>query len=148
LGRGALLPEAAAFLKSDPGTRLEWLENLSGVQLEGAIVMTYFLRPSTVSPSDAQPLILRVSARLASPAKEVDVPSVAGVWAMAAPFEAEIQELFGVRFLGADGRPAHEAGIRLPRDWNGFPLRKNYVFPTQFLGIAHARRPRGPEGNA
>jgi NADH-quinone oxidoreductase subunit C len=142
------LPEIASFLKNEPDVKLDWLENLSGIQLDGAIVLTYFLRSSQQTPSRDPGLILRVSLEPSGPAKEVEVPSVTRSWAMAAPFEAEIQELFGVRFLDADGRPAHEAGIRLPRDWNGYPLRKSYVFPTRFLGIPHARRNRAPEGNA
>jgi NADH-quinone oxidoreductase subunit C len=141
------LPEIAAFLKNDPDIKLDWVENLSGIQLDDAIVLTYFLRTSSLGHE--QTLILRVSLALAAPAKEVEAPSVARTWAMAAHFEAEIQELFGVRFVGAQDRPAHGPGIRLPMEWNGFPLRKSYVFPTQFLGISHVRRPqKGPEGNA
>jgi Ni,Fe-hydrogenase III component G len=147
------LPEIARFLKNEVGIRFDWLENLSAIQMDGAIALTYFLRVSDfVSESDPAArggaLILRVSVELEGPAKEVDVPSVARTWAMAAPFEAEIQELFGVRFMDADGRPAHAPGIRLPRGWNGFPLRKTYVFPTRFLGITHVRRSHFPEGNA
>ena len=36
---------------------------------------------------------------------------------------------------------------RLPKGWNGYPLRKSYVFPTEFLGIPHSRN-RGQAGGS
>jgi Ni,Fe-hydrogenase III component G len=141
------LPEVAAFLSQDPEVALDWLENLSAIELDKAIVLTYFLRSSSRAEK-ADALILRCSLEPSAPAKEVELPSVARSWAMAAPFEAEIQEMFGVRFLGRDGKPAHAGPGLLPKGWHGFPLRKTYVFPAEFLGIPHLRRPMPPEGNA
>lgn len=138
------LPEIASFLKNDPDIALDWLENLSAIQMDEAIVLTYFLRSSTRGHT----LILRGSLEPASPSKEVKLPSLAGCWTMAAPFESEIQELFGVRFMDARGAPIYEVGNRLPKGWNGFPMRKNYVFPTEFLGVPHSRRATMTEGNA
>lgn len=138
------LPEIAAFLKSDPRISLDWLENFSAIQMDEAIVLTYFLRSSAHDHN----LIVRASVEPPSPSKEVEAPSVARTWAMATPFEAEIQELFGVRFVDPQGQPAYPGEHRLPKGWNGFPLRKSYVFPTRFLGIIHARRVPNREGNA
>lgn len=137
------LPEVASFLKNDPEIALDWLENLSAIQMDDAIVVTYFVRSSAQGHS----LILRGSLEPAGPAKEVDLPSVARSWAMAAPFEAEIQELFGVRFLDAGGKKAYESGSLLPKNWHGYPMRKSYVFPSQFLGVPHVRKPSSREGN-
>ena len=136
-----LLPQVAAVLKTTPGIGLDWLENLSAMQMDEALVVTYFLRSTT---SSKQFLILRVSTVPASASREVDLPSVSGVWATATPFEIEIQELFGIRFLSADGKQSHASSQRLPKNWNGFPLRKSYVFPSSFLGISHSR----PEADA
>ena len=131
-----LLPQVASYLKAESHAALDWLENLSAMQMDEALVVTYFLR-STANLK--QFLILRVSLVPASESREVELPSVAGTWAMATPFEVEIQELFGIRFLGADGTQAHASSQTLPKNWNGFPLRKSYVFPFQFLGISHSR---------
>jgi NADH:ubiquinone oxidoreductase subunit C len=120
----------------EAGIGLDWLENLSAMQMDEALVVTYFLRSTT---SSKQFLILRVSIVPASASREVELPSVAGVWAPATPFEVEIQELFGIRFLNADGKQSHASSQRLPKNWNGFPLRKSYVFPSSFLGISHSR---------
>lgn len=138
------LPEVASFLKNDPEIALDWLENLSAIQMDEAIVVTYFVRSSVHGHS----LILRGSLEPAGPSKEVDLPSVARSWAMAAPFEAEIQELFGVCFLDAQGAKVYEGGGRLPKNWHGYPMRKSYVFPSGFLGVSHTRRPTSRGGNA
>ena len=133
---------AAGFLKDDPEVRLEWLENMSAIQMDGALVVTYFLR-SYVSKAS---LMIRASLEPAGPSKDVSLASVSSIWAMASAFEFEIQELFGIRFEGlAQGGVI---GQRLPKNWNGFPLRKTYVFPTEFLGIPHARKNAPREGNA
>jgi NADH:ubiquinone oxidoreductase subunit C len=138
------LPRIAAFLKADAEIGLDWLENLSAIQMDESLVVTYFLR----STKQSHTLILRVSVVPASAAREADLPSVAGTWAMATPFEIEIQELFGIRFTTVDGGAAHDFSQRLPKGWNGYPLRKSYVFPTEFLGIAHSRKAPVTGGNA
>jgi NADH:ubiquinone oxidoreductase subunit C len=137
------LAQVAAFLKDEPAIALDWVENLSAIQLDQALVATYFLR-SSIHPHT---LILRISIVPESQAKEVQLPTVTASWQMAEPFEIEIQELFGMRFTDAEGRPAHVGAQRLPKGWNGFPLRKNYVFPTQFLGIPHSRKSLGAGGS-
>jgi NADH:ubiquinone oxidoreductase subunit C len=138
-----LLADLASKLKADPGTALDWLENLSAIQMDEALVVTYFLRSTTQKST----LILRVSLVPQSASREVELPSVAQIWSMATPFEIEIQELFGIRFLDSAAQPAHAVSQRLPKDWNGYPLRKGYVFPTQFLGIPHSRRTPVDGGN-
>ena len=144
------LPDIAAFLVADADIALDWLENLSAIQMDDAVVLTYFLRRSSGAegPAGTSTLILRASIELKGAAKEVTFQSVAKTWAMAAPFEAEIQEMFGVRFLDPRGEPAYQGPGKLPAGWTGFPLRKSYVFPSEFLGIQHARVPMAPEGEA
>jgi NADH-quinone oxidoreductase subunit C len=138
------MPEVASFLKSQPEIRMDWLENLSAIQMDKAIVVTYFLR----SFEGEGTLIVRASVEPPGAAREVELPSVARTWEMAAPFEKEIQDLFGVIFTGQDGKRVYPGTDRLPMGWNGFPLRKSYVFPSEFLGISHVRRRTSPEGNA
>lgn len=144
------LPEVAKFLCADPEIGLEWLENLSAIQMDDAIVLTYFLRTASASGGtrEESTLILRASVEPKGVTKDVAFPSVAQTWAMASPFEAEIQEMFGVRFLDLSDKPAYPGPGKLPSGWNGFPLRKTYVFPSEFLGIQHARVPVAPEGEA
>lgn len=118
----------------------EDLENLSMMQMEGTLVLTYFLLSR-----DRAGLVLRCSRKIEAHGREIDFDSVADLWRMAEPLEIETQELFGARFIACSGdrrgAPAWPGRRRLAEKWAGFPLRKEYMFPTEFLGIRHARKP-------
>ncbi len=129
------IAQVAEFLRSDPEIALDWLENLSAMQVDEALVLTYFLR----SVAKKHSLILRASIVPPSASGEAEIPSVARIWAMAEPIEAEIGELFGVRFTRSPGWARKASGRLLPEGWVGFPLRKNYVFPKEFGEVKHAR---------
>ena len=124
-------------LKKDTGLRFDWLENLTAMEINRSLVLSYFLRSSVTGDS----VILRLSVVPASPEAEVKAPSCTAIWPMARSFENEISDLYGVRF---DGNPLTERFL-MPQDWIGFPLRKAYVFPTEFLNISHIR-PAGHTG--
>ncbi len=123
-------------LKEDSEVRLDWLENLSVVEFEKVLVVSYFVR----SYSTDQNLVIRASAVPTSNSAEVLFPSVRMIWPMAEPMEKEAFEMFGVRFQldGEKDKNLDETRI-LPEDWKGFPLRKSYVFPKEYFGIAHVR---------
>jgi NADH:ubiquinone oxidoreductase subunit C len=109
---GKQLLTSAQALRDQAG--LDWLENLSAMQVDESLVFTYFVRKF----EEAETTILRVSIDLASFGDEyVELQSVTSVWPMAKPFESEISRLFGVKIDGKD--PV--------REWDGFPLRKNFV---------------------
>ena len=133
------LVEASGFLRSAPGLELDWLENLSVAHMDSGIQATYLLR-STQTVAMA---VLRVPMVIESQSKAVQLPSVASVWTMAKSFEIEAGELFGIDFVTVNGQAAYAPDQRLPKSWNGFPLRKTYVFPSEFLGIKHSRRDEG-----
>ena len=115
----ALLKVALA-LKEDPEWKLNWLENLSVVELEEVMVVTYFLR-STVN---SRTLVLRTSAVPSSPKAWVKFPSVSHIWSMSAPFEHEAKELFGIEFDGL--APAEFQAKVSEAGENEFPLRKKF----------------------
>ncbi|MGK5083596.1 NADH-quinone oxidoreductase subunit C [Bdellovibrionota bacterium FG-1] len=134
---GRLLVAVAAFLKNENRVALDWLENLSVIEVEETLVASYFLR----STSSALTVTLRVSAVPPGPTVPAELFSVAELWAMAGAFEVEAGELFGIRFLSASGQPVYLPSQRLPQGWVGFPLRKKYVFPPEYLGISHESKP-------
>lgn len=120
---------AAKKLSEDVSLKLTWLENLSAMELNQSLVVSYFIR-SAESPVR---VVLRAALTPKDAEATVSIDSVVSVWPMAREFEKEISDLFGIVFQG--NRLAGR--YLLPEDWIGFPLRKSYVFPTSFYGVSH-----------
>jgi NADH:ubiquinone oxidoreductase subunit C len=129
----AYLIEVARRLRVEAG--MSWLENFSCIQVDQSLVMTYFVRSSIMEPQQ-DTVILRVSFDLphSSPHGQgddhpvVSAPSVSEVWPIAGEFEVEIAKLFGVQFAQGKGHESKELAAT-ENGWNGFPLRKDFVFP-------------------
>jgi NADH:ubiquinone oxidoreductase subunit C len=131
------IQKVAHALRNDSELKLDWLENLSVVEFEGILVVTYFVRSTTSQFY----YVIRASAVPASPDAEVLFPSIRGIWPMGVSMEQEAEEMFGVRFRANEESSSEGPAKpgRLPEDWKGFPLRKNYVFPKEFFGVTHSR---------
>lgn len=129
------IQKVANALKTDAVLGLDWLENLSVVEFEKVFVISYFVRSSESQFN----VIIRASAVPSAPHAEVFFPSIRTVWPMGEPMEEEAEELFGILFRveGVNSRESRMA--KLPGEWKGYPLRKNYVFPEDFFGIHHSR---------
>ena len=125
------IASVAQFLCEQTSEKLDCLENLSVMEIEGALVLTYFLRSS----QNNETCILRGSLVPKSADAETEAPSVSPTWPMAQAYEDQAAELFGVRFTG--GPPLKRQ--MLPDGWLGYPLRKNYIFPAEVDGILHMR---------
>jgi NADH-quinone oxidoreductase subunit C len=65
------------------------------------------------------------------PGQLPEVPSVTGIWRTADWHEREVYDLSGVYFTGHPDLTR----ILLSEDWEGHPLRKDYVFPLEYHGI-------------
>jgi NADH:ubiquinone oxidoreductase subunit C len=127
------IQKVAQMVKKDPDFSFDWLENLSVMEVDKALVLSYFLR----SQEKGHTLYLRGSVLPPSPDAAVEILTVTKVWPMAKLMELEVTDLFGIKFFG---NPIPGGGrFIMPKGWEGFPLRKNYVFPTEFLNIPHAR---------
>jgi len=117
------------FLKSGREFDFDGLSNLSGVDYpeRGHIQIVY----NMFSYELAHELTLKVNADREAP----KVKTVEGVWATANWLEREVYDLLGVEFLGhSDLRR-----ILLPDDWQGRPLRKDYVEAPEYHGISTVR---------
>jgi len=60
-----------------------------------------------------------------------EVPSLCGIWKTADWHEREAFDLLGVQFIGHPNLTR----ILLPADWQGHPLRKDYVEQERYHGI-------------
>ncbi|VTS00246.1 NADH-quinone oxidoreductase subunit C [Tuwongella immobilis] len=65
------------------------------------------------------------------PGQLPEVPTVCDLWRTADWHEREVFDLCGVQFLG---HPDLQR-ILLAEDWEGYPLRKDYVYPQEYHGI-------------
>ena len=73
----------------------------------------------------------RITVKLRVPTDDPHVDSVTPDWPTADHQEREIYDMFGVVF---HGHPDLRR-ILCADDWEGFPLRKDYVFPREYHGI-------------
>jgi NADH:ubiquinone oxidoreductase subunit C len=128
------IPKVAQAVAAEPSLELDWLEHLSVMQVESALVLGYFLR----SGRNASRLVVRASVIPEAPSARVQVPSVAEWWPTAIPMQEELGELFGIDFEGV-GQPGRVRTQRLLPEIAGFPLRKEFEFPTAVAGISHLR---------
>lgn len=125
----ARLPEVAARCREDAELAFDCLSNLSGVDYpkDGHIQVVYHL----FSYRHRHLFVLKVNAVRDDPV----VPSLSGVWSHANWQEREVFDLLGVRFTGHPDLRR----ILMPEDWPGHPLRKDFVEPAEYHGIATSR---------
>lgn len=115
----------AEYLRHDPAILLDWLANLSGVDYvaDGKMCVVYDLWSFEHRHNFA--------VKVFTPREKPSVPSVADLWSAANWHEREAYDMFGIDF------PGHPDLRRIlcADDWDGFPLRKDYVFPREYHGI-------------
>jgi NADH-quinone oxidoreductase subunit C len=133
----------AEFLHADPQLRMDWLANLSGVDYaaDGKMAVVYDLWSFDLHHTFA--------VKVFCPRDNPHVPSVVDLWAAADWNEREAYDMFGIIF---DGHPDLRR-ILCADDWEGYPLRKDYVFPREYHGIPASveldwqQQPDYPKGN-
>ncbi|NQU66290.1 MAG: NADH-quinone oxidoreductase subunit C, partial [SAR324 cluster bacterium] len=65
------------------------------------------------------------------PLGKPEIDSVVSLWRSADWLEREMYDLLGMKYLGHPDLRR----IMLPPDWEGHPLRKDYVAPTSYHGM-------------
>jgi len=113
--RADAITDIGAFLKKDPGMGFGYLTSLSAVDWPDRFEVVYHL----YSISQKHYLTLKVKVNKENPF----LPSVTSVWKAADWQEREVYDMFGIEF---EGHPDLRR-ILLETDWEGFPLRKDYV---------------------
>jgi len=111
------------FLNSNDELLFDYLMCLSGVDWKDSLEVVYHLYSMTYHHK----IVLKVTLDRENPR----VASVSGIWATANWHEREAYDLFGIIF---EGHPDLRR-ILLPEDWEGYPLRKDYVPQKEYKGI-------------
>lgn len=128
--------KVCTFLRDNEKLEFDWLNNLSGLHYPAKEVpeeseekpiaeleVVYHL----YSMKHRHKLVVKVRV----PENNAKVPSVAMVWRTADWHEREAFDLFGIEFTDHPDLRR----ILLPDDWEGYPLRKDYVTPEYYDGI-------------
>jgi len=117
--------EVAEFLFREPSLKFDWLANLSGVDYvaDDQMCVVYDLWSFDHRHSFA--------VKVYTPRANPSVPTISDLWSVADWHEREAFDMFGIDF------PGHPDLRRIlcADDWEGFPLRKDYVFPREYHGI-------------
>lgn len=120
-----VIEELAFFARDDKRLQMNLLSAITGVDYpEQSVIEVIYCLDSTV-----QKHWLIVKARL--PRDNPVIHSVEQVWRTADWHERETFDLLGVRFEGHHNLTR----ILCAEDWEGFPLRKDYVPPETYHGI-------------
>lgn len=121
------LHEVVAHLKEGlgDGPAFDSLHCLGGDHLpeRGELVVVYHL----YSLDDDRWIVLKVFL----PEEEPVVPSITDLYRAADWHEREAFDLLGIRFTDHPDLRR----LLLPEDWEGHPLRKDYVFPRTYRGL-------------
>ncbi len=119
------LADVCRFLRDEPGFKFDYLRLVSGVDRNDCILSVYHLYSYTHNHE----LVLRVDLDRAAPR----VHSVTHLWPSADWHEREAYDMLGIVY---EGHPDLHR-ILLPEDWDGYPLRKDYVPPKEYHGISN-----------
>lgn len=111
-------------LKSDEALNFDFLFCLTAIDRPEFIEVIYHLRSSRFGHE----MVLRVKT---NGRENPEVASVFKIWATAEFHEREVYDLFGVKFRDHPDLRR----IFLDDDWNGFPLRKDYVDDVNIVSL-------------
>jgi NADH:ubiquinone oxidoreductase subunit C len=112
-------------LKERPDTSFDYLFCISGVDFQDKLMVVYHLE-STVHRHQA---VLKTAAENR---EKPELDSICDLYAGAELHENEIFDLFGIIFKGHPNLRR----MFMPDDWNGYPLRKDYVDEINIVDLS------------
>jgi NADH-quinone oxidoreductase subunit C len=110
------LVEVCKFVRFDPPLAFDFLSFVTSIDFKTHFEVVYYI----TSTLHKHKLVLKVKVEDRS---NPEVPTISTVWPTADWQEREIFDLMGIRFQGH----YNMRRILLPDDWEGYPLRKDYV---------------------
>lgn len=118
------IAEVCEFLKSNPSTDFQTLQVISGVDFKERFELNYML----LSMEKNQDLMIKTHVPRPAGSEEIAVPTIAHIYKAANFQERETYDMLGIIF---EGHPDHRR-ILCPDDWEGYPLRKDYVVQEMY----------------
>ena len=134
--KSAAIEKISSFLRDEDKFQFDWLNSLSGVHYPAKEVP----EESEEKPIDEFEVVYhlysmkykhKIVMKTRVPVNSAKIPSVAQVWRTADWHEREAYDLFGIEFTNHPDLRR----ILLPDDWEGFPLRRDYVTPEYYNGM-------------
>lgn len=126
------VPAVLRFLRDDADLRFDFLMALTGVDLLGLTDPPVFrVLYHLFSYAHRHTIVVRADV----PRDDPVIPSVASLYPTALWHEREALDLLGIRF---EGHPDPRR-LLLPEEWEGHPLRKDWVEGETALGYATRR---------
>lgn len=122
-----LIREVCHALKTSPEFQMNVLQVISAVDFKDRIELNYILA-SFIQNTE---LILKVKLPRGDKNNLPKINSVVSVWNAANFQEREAYDMMGIEFVGHPDLRR----ILCPYDWDGFPLRKDYVVQEKYLDM-------------
>jgi NADH-quinone oxidoreductase subunit C len=110
-----MIVDFCKFLKENPSLQMDYLMSLTAVDWPDRFDVVYHLN----SLVNKHYVTLKVKVEKNNPV----IPSVTSIWKAANWQEREVYDMFGIKF---EGHPDLRR-ILLDENWEGFPLRKDYI---------------------
>jgi NADH-quinone oxidoreductase subunit C len=123
------LKSVLSFCTHDTAMQFDFLECITGMDEGQEFLLIYQLYSTKLNH--------RINIKLSLARNAPRVSSALGFWPGARYYEREISEMLGITFDGNDS----SKHLFLPEDWQGYPLRKDYVYPQEYHGVEHRREP-------
>ena len=122
-----LLPQFLHVCRDDPRLGFEMVMDLTATD-PGTDDEHFWVNVQLISVRHKHRLAIKALLPKADPS----MPTCTTVHRSCQWHERECAEMFGITF---EGHP-DPRNILLPDDWVGYPLRKDYEFPTEYHGIS------------
>ena len=122
----------AKFLKNDSELKFDYLSDIRGVDY---LLEERELRFEAVYQLYSIDHQHSIRVRVGIDEDNPSVPTVSDLWKGALYPEQELFDMFGIK---VEGHPKMERLI-MPKDWEGFPLRKDYPLTTETVAFSHNR---------
>jgi NADH-quinone oxidoreductase subunit C len=115
-------------LKEDPEMQFDSLLNQMGVDYGEKFAVIYNLFSFTLDR--------KITVKAYIDRQNPEIVSIEAVFRGVNWFERETYDMFGINFTGHSNLKR----LLLPEDWEGHPLRKDYVYPEQCNGVDNKPR--------